>query len=512
MKLIKKMLAIMFAFMMVLGMGTNVKAEETGETQLASGSITINNAVIGQTYSIYKILELESYDKVQGLYSYKQVDAWKDFFQVKDASTGIEKGAGSDFVTIDENGYATWKDEKKDDEDVKKFAKLALEYATANTIEPDAEQKNENDTLKFEGLEFGYYLVDSSVGALCGLDTINSDVIIQEKNDVPTVEKKVSNTANGNYSDSNFANIGDTVYFQTSITAQPGAQNYVLHDTMSAGLTLNKDINIKFENDSSKITAEDYEINYDVEHNASENNQTTCTFDITFKETFCNKLTANKKIIVTYSATLNDNALIHQENVNKTQLSYGDNNKTNEGKTSTVTYEIKVLKYSGTLNNTLKGATFKLYDSEVNAEQKTVCKSDPIQLVKNGNDGQNYRRALETESNSFTEVTTTESGAFSIQGLKPGTYYLEETAAPKGYNKLSNKIKVVINDDGTLIVDGKSRNDNNLPISQVNVENKTGTLLPSTGGMGTTIIYMAGAILVIASGIVLVSKKRSKAK
>ena len=80
MKLIKKMLAIMFAFMMVLGMGTNVKAEETGETQLASGSITINNAVIGQTYSIYKILELESYDKVQGLYSYKQVDAWKDFF------------------------------------------------------------------------------------------------------------------------------------------------------------------------------------------------------------------------------------------------------------------------------------------------------------------------------------------------------------------------------------------------------------------------------------------------
>lgn len=103
----------MFAFMMVLGMGTNVKAEETGETQLASGSITINNAVIGQTYSIYKILELESYDKVQGLYSYKPVDAWKDFFQVKDASTGIEKGAGSDFVTIDENGYATWKDEKK---------------------------------------------------------------------------------------------------------------------------------------------------------------------------------------------------------------------------------------------------------------------------------------------------------------------------------------------------------------------------------------------------------------
>lgn len=99
----------MFAFMMVLGMGTNVKAEETGETQSVSGSITINNAVNGQTYSIYKILELESYDKDQDLYSYKPVDAWKEFFQVEDASSNIEKGAGSDFVTIDENGYATWK-------------------------------------------------------------------------------------------------------------------------------------------------------------------------------------------------------------------------------------------------------------------------------------------------------------------------------------------------------------------------------------------------------------------
>lgn len=505
MKLIKKMLAIMFAFMMVVGMGTKVNAEGNGSSTEPTGKITIDNAVDGQTYSIYKILELESYDKDNSLYSYKPVDAWKEFFQVGDAATG--KGAGSDFVTIDENGYATW----KNGADVKTFAKSALEYAKNKTITPVTKQKIKNETLEFEGLEFGYYLVDSSVGALCGLNTTNPTVTIQEKNDVPTVEKKVSNTANENYSEHNFANIGDTVYFQTLITAQPGAQNYVLHDTMSDGLTLNKDISIKYENDSNEIDSGNYTINYDVKHTDSENNQTTCTFDITFTETFCNTLTANKKIVVTYSATLNGKALIHQGNVNETQLSYGDNNKTNKSTTSTVTYEIKVLKYSGDLNNTLKGATFKLYDSEVN-EGETVCKSSPIQLVKNGNDGQNYRRTLKTEDNSFAEITTTKNGEFSIQGLKPGTYYLEETAAPKGYNKLSNKIEVVINDDGTLIVDKKSSDDSGIPISRVNVENKTGTLLPSTGGMGTTIIYMAGAILVVASGIVLVSKKKSKAK
>lgn len=213
MKLIKKMLAIMFAFMMVVGMGTKVNAEENESTTEPTGKITINNAVDGQTYSIYKILELESFSGDN--YSYKPVDAWKEFFQVEDAATGKQKGAGSEYVTIDENGYATW----KSGTDVKTFAKLALEYAKTKRINNNGRSNAEGNTVTFNNLPLGYYLVDSSVGALCGLDTTNSEVTIQEKNDVPTVEKKVSNTANGNYSDSNFANIGDTVYFQTLITA-----------------------------------------------------------------------------------------------------------------------------------------------------------------------------------------------------------------------------------------------------------------------------------------------------
>ena len=112
----------------------------------------------------------------------------------------------------------------------------------------------------------------------------------------------------------------------------------------------------------------------------------------------------------------------------------------------------------------------------------------------------------------ITEITTTDTGKFSIQGLKPGTYWLEETAAPKGYNKLAKRIKVEIKDDGTFVVDGKDKNDKGHPISQVNVENKTGKVLPSTGGMGTTLIYLIGGALVLGSGFVLVNKKRAKAK
>lgn len=112
----------------------------------------------------------------------------------------------------------------------------------------------------------------------------------------------------------------------------------------------------------------------------------------------------------------------------------------------------------------------------------------------------------------ITEITTTDTGKFSIQGLKPGTYWLEEIAAPKGYNKLAKRIKVEIKDDGTFVVDGKDKNDKGHPISQVNVENKTGTVLPSTGGAGTTMIYLVGAVLVLGSGVVLATKRRVKGK
>ena len=498
MKLIKKMLAIMFAFMMVLGMGTNVKAEETGETRSASGSITINNAVNGQTYSIYKILELESYDEEQGLYSYKPVDAWKEFFQVKDASTGIEKGAGSDFVTIDENGYATW----KKDADVKKFAGLALEYAKTKRINNNGQSKATENTVTFENLPLGYYLVDSSVGALCGLDTTNLAVNIQEKNEVPTVDKKILiNNDLKQLNDKNSVDIGDTVIFQTTIEVKPGAQSYILHDVMNSHLEF-IGIHGVYDNANevdSSVKSNGYAINADfvVQNSLSDG----CTFELTFTDAFYNKakdaIDSKKitKIYIQYYARVGVNAPINTPMNNKTWLTFGDNNtSTNESETNTYTFGIPVFKYTGT-NKPLAGAKFTLYTDK-------SCVANTA-LKFSFNEKTNKYRYDATNGEEI--LTSLETGKVDIEGIKAGTYYLKEIEAPTGYNKLAAPIKVDIDEEGKVKFKGKE-------VTIVEVENKTGTLLPSTGGMGTTMIYMAGAILDIASGIVLVSKKRSKAK
>ena len=95
----------------------------------------------------------------------------------------------------------------------------------------------------------------------------------------------------------------------------------------------------------------------------------------------------------------------------------------------------------------------------------------------------------------------------NIQGLKPGTYWLEESAAPKGYNKLTKRIRVDIDENGMMTINTTERFK-----TEVDVENKSGTILPSTGGMGTTVIYIVGALLVLISGVVLLTKKRADLK
>lgn len=480
----------MFAFMMVVSMSCNVKADE-GTTTTEKGKITINNAIPKQTYTIYKILDLESYESKKneqgeeiGNYSYKPNKDWDSFI-----STAVDS-AETKYFEVDKNGYARWNvDETKTSE----FAQKALAYATTNNIGNKGTATASNNTVTFDNLDLGYYLVDSSVGALCGLNTTNPTATIEEKNGVPSVEKKI--VQNNTDVESNFANIGETINFKTTITAQKGAQSYVLHDTMEKGFTFNKDVKVKVSGQTNYLNSTtDYEV--------VENAEDKCTFDIKFKEEFLKTINDTTKIEVTYSATLNGDAEIHDNNDNTTHLTYGEKNNTTTSTTHTITYGINVLKYTGDTTNTLANAKFSLYDAETNGNiYKLVQKTDTT----------NYRLAM-TGEDGITEITTNNTGKFSIQGLKPGTYWLEETSAPKGYNKLAKRIKVVINDDGTLIVDNKDRDENNSLINQVNVENKTGTVLPSTGGAGTTMIYLVGAVLVLGSGVVLATKRRVKNK
>ena len=497
MKLIKKIAAIMFAFMMVVSMSCNVKANDT-TAETGEGKITINNAILGQTYKIYKILELESYNPTTENYAYKVTAEWKSFIEDE----------GKDYLKkVDGTDYVNWVgDSSNNGEHVKTFAEKAIAYAkdVNNNINPL--QTNENvtsNTVTFNNLPLGYYLVDSSVGTLCSLDTTKPAATIQEKNGVPSVDKIITSggvvSADGK---SNSASIGDTVYFKTTITAQPGAQNYVLHDKMTAGLKFNGNVEVK--KGESPVATSDYTLK------TSDFND-DCTFEIVFGQTFCDDLQKDEKITVTYSAVLNEKAKIGNvdKNTNETWLKYGDSQETKPSVTNTKTFEMNVFKFyidknDLTTEKGLAGAIFKLTKGSQDAENIGFVKTSNVTATDDV-----YRVAKKDETGTVTTITSPKSGKFTIQGLGAGTYYLTETKQPDGYNKLSGPVTVVIDKDGKVKVKNGDAYDE---VTQVKVENKSGTVLPSTGGTGTTMIYLIGAVLVLGSGVVLVTKRRVKGK
>ena len=502
MKLLKKIAAIMLSIMMVLGMASVVSADGTGTTP-TTGTITINKVAPGATYKIYRILDLESYSGNNYAYKLREEtpsSPWKTFIENQ-----------TNYVDID-NGYVTW----KAGQDEKAFAKLALERAneTNNKVNPDGTQTVSADaqtaptSIVFSNLPLGYYLIDSGAGTLCLLNTTNPNINIDEKNGVPSVEKKVQEDSKigtvDEWGKNNTADIGQIVNFQTTITAQLGAQNYVLHDKLDAGLTFGGSVTVK-KGDTILATPNDYSLITD-----AANINDGCTFEIAFTQTFCDTLVKNDKIIVTYSATLNNDVESKKDYTNETWLKYGDNNETNHDTTKTKTFELPVFKY------TMKNSTETPLADAIFTLSKNASGSDPIELVsvsKDNTAGDTYRVAKTNETGAVTTVTTTASGKFTIKGLDADTYYLTETKQPDGYNKLKDPIKVKISDSGQVSIlksasDGTETSED--ITDYVKVQNNTGSLLPSTGGSGTTMIYILGAILVLGSSVVLITKKRMR--
>ncbi|MCI5648454.1 MAG: SpaH/EbpB family LPXTG-anchored major pilin [Fusicatenibacter sp.] len=477
MKHVKKLASLLLALVMALAMTTTVFAE--GDT----GSITINDAVVGQTYTVYQILDLESYNASVNAYAYKATTAWNTFIN-SDAIKGT-------YVEVDAQGYVTW----KDGADAAAFAKAAQKYAKDNSIANQGSVTATTTTVSFTGLDLGYYLVDTTLGTLCSLNTTNPDAVMEEKNEVPTNVKTVEEDSTGNYGEKNDADIGQTVNFKSTITAQAGAENYVFHDTMSAGLTYTGVTGITL--NGTAVDASNYTV-------VTEGLTDGCTFEVRFIQAFCDTLKANDQIVISYTATLNENAVIAGEgNPNTSKVSYGDSSNTKytpDSQTKTYTWDVDVFKYTmdGETEKALAGATFTL--------SKNADGSNPIALVSEGNNV--YRVAKTGETGTVTEITTDATGKFTIKGLDADTYYLTETAAPAGYNKLAGPVTVVIGENG--VVNGTTEAPQG--VDEVKVQNQSGTELPSTGGIGTTIFYVLGSILAIGAVVLLVTRKRMNTK
>ena len=469
-KTFKKLFAALLAAALVLAMAVPAFAE----TNAPKGSITIDGTVSGETYTIYRMFKLDSYNAESKTYSYTVESAWENFFKT---------GAGKDYIDLT-NGHPTWKagvDSTDDSDTVAALAKAALTWAKVKGITGTAETAT-GDTVTFFNLDLGYYLVDSSLGALCGLNTTTPNVTIKEKNGQPTIEKEVKN--GDAWGTTNDAKIGDTVEFKITIHVEAGAQSYKVTDTMEKGLSFISG-SVKIDNE----TLNDNNATLTLKQNDG---------DPTFTLAFADSYVANKvgqDIVVTYTATLNENAVV-AGNKNSATLHYSNKQTVNK-ETTTYTYEFDLLKVDGADHKLLNGAEFKLYDAENGG---SVIKVVPV--------AGGYRVANGDETGAVDTIKV--DGKVHISGLDKTTYWLEETKAPDGYNKLTERKPVNLtngSNNTTLTSDTWSEADHG-----VAVENNAGAILPGTGGMGTTLFYVIGGGLMVAAVVLLVTKKRMEHK
>ena len=483
MKRVKRVLALLAAFALVLAMA--VPAFADGNT----GSITVQGAVDGELYSIYKIFDVTGYDTMTTPHkiTYKVTDGWASFF--------AKGNPGATYVTLDSKKQISAT--TLDSTNAPAFAAAAITWAkdSAHNIKVTDSKTANKDGVTFTNVADGYYLVDTSLGALCSLDNVTGNAAkISEKNKVPSVEKKVK--SGDIYESSNSAKIGDTVKYKTTITINGSVEKVVLHDKMDTGLTFDE-TSVKVKVGGADVAA----ANYTLKKSGTESSD-PCTFEIEFKDSYIAGLETGKQIEVTYSATLNESAVIGTPgNKNDTWLKYGNSGSvTSETTTYSYSFDLVKTDSDGTL---LAGAKFKLY-----ADQN--CANE-IKLVA---DGDNAYRVAKTGEKAVESIETNATSALTIKGLKgTTTYYLKEIEAPKGYNELENAFVFTIasaNVSSNLVTTSNKWDEGTS--TGIHIINNAGTTLPSTGGMGTTVFYVVGGGLMAVAVVLLVTKKRMENK
>ena len=480
MKHARKLTSLLLALVMVFALAVTVAADGTGAAEPAKGSITVDNPIEGQNYTAYKIFDVVYDDQDHYSYTIKDDSEW-----YQTVSGYATEANGLKLTQV--NGTNTYVVTTTDAFSAPPFA---------DALKADVNGKSGRTLRVADGkatvadLDLGYYFVTSSTDALCNLTTTNPAVIIHDKNEMP-FEKKDDKVS---------AEVGETVNYTITgkVPDYTGFTTYTykVTDTMSEGLTFKKGVKVTVGGTDVTLSCT---LNYDVDNNA---NKFTVSIPVM-------SYTIGDKIEVTYSALVNENA-VAKISKNSATLTYS-NNPSEETVYTTTPVEETVYSSKIAIEKVEKlaaGATAtpkKLKDAEFVLYKKAPTDTDPdaILYYKKWDDTTKAVSWVNTIAEATT-VKTDKNGEASFEGLANGTYYLVETKAPAGYNQLTEAQKVEVHDG-----------EHNDPVTHetqltvtATVENQAGTLLPSTGGMGTTIFYVLGAVLVVGAGVLLVTKKR----
>jgi len=525
MKNFKRIASVVMVLMMMLSMMLPAMA----------ASIKITNPQVGETYNAYKVFDV-TFSGDNYAYTIAKGSAWEDL--VRDYTvdhdnnpdtvelnvfTLTPSATDSSILIVTVNTYekvTTGDDGKEVKETISLFGKADAAAAAAfaayleasmkanmSYFTPDATGKgkdgeelvlgdNPDTTDVVETLAPGYYFVDSTMGFLCVLWNATSEVKVIEKNAEPTIVKNVWEDSINNWAVKNDADITETIYFKTTITAKKGAEKYVLYDKLDDGLVWDENVSVSL--NGTNVDANNYTLNKDVD------DVDDYTFSVAFTEEFLRNLKDDDIVVVSYTATFSENAVADTKYENTAQLKYGDASKTEVSTTETYTYDIDIFKHDAA-ENAVAGAKFIIYknvstlicQNDEHTTHEEECYADVVNYAKFA---AGKFTGWTVEEKDATILISDSDGEIYVYGLDDDAYILEEVEAPAGYNLLDEVVDVtgeVINQYAEEQADGV-----------VKVLNNTGSILPSTGGIGTTIFYCAGAILAVGAFVLLITKKR----
>ena len=475
MKGIKKLLTGILAATLVMGASITAFATEADTTTTTSASITITNennntgdaATI--TYTYYQILKAD----VLAVTNDGATQEEKAAYYVKSETLADLLEETNLFTVTQSSTEERWNVELKDSTTSASDIVAAL---NTDAFKKAASATNtfttgENGKATSGNIEPGYYLILSSLGTTAAVQTLG-DVTINEKNTYPTVTKE---------EDKDTAQMFDTIVTYTVTVAIPSSvasKDIVVYDTATDGLTLGNEVTATV--NGKKIAAYTWTL--------SSTDETTGpnTYSLTIpKDTVT--YYAGSSIVLTYTAVVNENAKVLKPEENTAYIEYDNYTSAKTEPAKVVTLGFNIVKVDGNDDEALTGAEFTLWDSSTDGNQIALVYDEKAKAYRVAKDGE-----------SGVNVVVDENGKATIIGLDATTYYLQEEVAPTGYNKLTARQEVVISSTTAL--------------EDATVQNFSGSVLPSTGGIGTTIFYIVGGILIVAGVAYFMLRRKSQAE